>query len=162
MPVDLVLLDLDLPEAQGVDPLEQARAHYPGVPVLVFSGRKGPGAAVIEALRSVLTGIVRLPAGPGVPVDAAPKLTPQQLRVLKMLCAGLSNKQIGVRLDVTEATVKAHMRAIMEKFGASNRTQVVLAAQRLALDRPDYRERASSTPPSAIANPMNCSGSSVS
>jgi DNA-binding CsgD family transcriptional regulator len=63
------------------------------------------------------------------------QLTPQQLRVLEMLCSGMQNKQIGVQLNVTEATVKAHMRAIMEKFGASNRTQVVLMAQRLSLEQ---------------------------
>lgn len=94
--------------------------------------------------------------------SVAPRLTPQQLRVLHMLSAGHSNKQIGVHLGVTEATVKAHMRAIMEKFGADNRTQVVVSAQRLGLDQPAVRERASSTPPSAIANPMNWSGISVS
>ncbi len=63
------------------------------------------------------------------------RLTPQQFRVLEMLCSGLPNKQIGLRLNVTEATVKAHMRAIMEKFGADNRTQVVLAARPGILNR---------------------------
>lgn len=67
--------------------------------------------------------------------DVDSRLTPQQFRVLGMLCSGLPNKQIGAQLNVTEATVKAHMRAIMEKFGASNRTQVVLIAQRLSLDQ---------------------------
>jgi len=46
------------------------------------------------------------------------------------------------------------MRSIMEKFGADNRTQVVVAAQRLGIDQPGVRERASSTPASAIANPI--------
>jgi PAS domain S-box-containing protein len=68
--------------------------------------------------------------------SVASRLTPQQLRVLVMLCSGMQNKQIGAQLKVSEATVKAHMRAIMEKLGATNRTQVVLVAQRLALDRP--------------------------
>jgi DNA-binding NarL/FixJ family response regulator len=74
------------------------------------------------------------------------KLTPQQFRVVEMLCSGLPNKQIGLRLNVTEATVKAHMRAIMEKFGANNRTQVVLAARpallRRALPRPGEQHAA--------------------
>jgi len=181
MPIDLVLLDLDLSDAQGLGAVEQACAAHPGIPVIVVSGRGGPGlaarviahgasgfvpksasaATVMEALRAVRAGEVWLPAE--VAADGpTPRLTPQQLRVLYMLCAGLSNKQIGGRLGVTEATVKAHMRAIMEKFGADNRTQVVVSAQRLGIDQPAVRERASSTPPSAIANPMNWSGISVS
>jgi DNA-binding NarL/FixJ family response regulator len=69
--------------------------------------------------------------------DAAARLatlTPQQFRVLSMLLAGLLNKQIAGELGVGEATVKAHMTAIMQKLCVTNRTQVVLIAQRLALD----------------------------
>jgi DNA-binding NarL/FixJ family response regulator len=181
MPIDLVMLDLDLSDAQGYSAVEEACAAHPGVPVVVVSGRTGPGVAarviahgasgfvpksasaatVMEAMRAVRAGEVWLPAEVEAEIPM-PRLTPQQLRVLHMLCAGLSNKQIGVRLGVTEATVKAHMRAIMEKFGADNRTQVVVSAQRLGIDQPAVRDRASSTPPSAIANPMNWSGISVS
>jgi DNA-binding NarL/FixJ family response regulator len=181
MPIDLVMLDLDLSDAQGFSAVEEACAAHPGVPVVVVSGRAGPGvgarviahgasgfipksasaATVMEAMRAVRSGEVWLPTEVAADIPM-PRLTPQQLRVLHMLCAGLSNKQIGVRLGVTEATVKAHMRAIMEKFGADNRTQVVVSAQRLGIDQPAARERASSTPPSAIANPMNWSGISVS
>jgi DNA-binding NarL/FixJ family response regulator len=69
--------------------------------------------------------------------DAAQRLrdlTPQQFRVLQMLGSGLLNKQIGYELGVSEATVKAHVTAILRKLGASNRTQAVLIAGRLALD----------------------------
>ena len=61
-------------------------------------------------------------------------LTPQQFRVLGMLGSGLLNKQIAHALGVSEATVKAHMTAILRKLGASNRTQAVLMAGRLAVD----------------------------
>ena len=61
-------------------------------------------------------------------------LTPQQFRVLQMLGSGKLNKQIGYELGVSEATVKAHMSAILRKLGASNRTQAVLMAGRLAVD----------------------------
>ncbi len=60
------------------------------------------------------------------------QLTPQQFRVLGMLCAGRLNKQIGADLNITEATVKAHMTVILRKLGAANRTQAVLLAGRLA------------------------------
>ena len=62
------------------------------------------------------------------------ELTPQQFRVLGMLGSGLLNKQIAHALGVSEATVKAHMTAILRKLGASNRTQAVLLAGRLAVD----------------------------
>ena len=63
------------------------------------------------------------------------ELTPQQFRVLGMLCSGLLNKQIAYELDVSEATVKAHVTAILRKLGVATRTQAVLAAGRLAVDR---------------------------
>lgn len=65
------------------------------------------------------------------------ELTPQQFRVLQMLATGMLNKQIAFELGVAEATVKAHMSAILRKLGASNRTQAVLVAGRLAVDPPE-------------------------
>jgi DNA-binding NarL/FixJ family response regulator len=129
-----------------------------------FIPKSASAPTVIEALRAVVAGRVWVPAHvvgqePHPPGDVASlevsdlesdslvsRLTPQQFRVLEMLCSGLPNKQIGLRLNVTEATVKAHMRAIMEKFGANNRTQVVLAARpglwRRALSRPGEQHAA--------------------
>jgi DNA-binding NarL/FixJ family response regulator len=62
------------------------------------------------------------------------ELTPQQYRVLTLVCNGLLNKQIAFDLGVSEATVKAHMTAILRKLGAHSRTQVVLLAGRLTLE----------------------------
>ena len=62
------------------------------------------------------------------------ELTPQQFRVLGMIAEGLLNKQIAYELSVSEATIKAHMTAIMRKLNVSNRTQVALLARRLSLD----------------------------
>lgn len=62
------------------------------------------------------------------------QLTAQQFRVFGMLCSGRLNKQIAYELQITEATVKAHMTAIMRKLGAVNRTQAVLLAGRLLID----------------------------
>ena len=66
-------------------------------------------------------------------------LSPQQFKVLQMLGAGRLNKQIAYDLGVSEATIKAHMTAILRKLGASNRTQAVLLAGKLAVD-PDSVE----------------------
>ncbi len=62
------------------------------------------------------------------------ELTPQQYRVLAMVCNGLLNKQIAYELQVSEATVKAHMTSILRKLGAHSRTQAVLIAGRLTLE----------------------------
>lgn len=96
-----------------------------------------------SALRSVLDGGVWLPAG--VPDSSASdaegkerelaqriaSLTPQQLRVLMMLADGRLNKQIAGDLEVSEATIKAHMTAILRKLGLYRRTQAAVLAQRL-------------------------------
>ena len=58
-------------------------------------------------------------------------LTPQQVRVLMMLSEGLLNKQIAFQLDVSEATVKAHVSAILQKLGVESRTQAVIAAAKI-------------------------------
>jgi len=65
------------------------------------------------------------------------QLTPQQFKVLMMMSQGLLNKQIAHELTVSEATIKAHVTAIMNKLGVNNRTQAVLAASQLSVTNPD-------------------------
>jgi DNA-binding NarL/FixJ family response regulator len=65
------------------------------------------------------------------------QLTPQQFKVLMMMSQGLLNKQIAYELNVSEATIKAHVSEIMSKLGVSNRTQAVLAANQLSVASPD-------------------------
>ena len=109
-----------------------------------FIAKSAAVPTIIDALQTILQGGVwsspdLAPVGNSVPPDEAAaarrvaSLTPQQFRVLSMLCSGQSNKRIALQLQVSEATVKAHMTAILEKMGAENRTQAVLIAQRLAL-----------------------------
>jgi DNA-binding NarL/FixJ family response regulator len=100
---------------------------------------------IVEAIRQVREGEVWLPPALGAQTTAlkddearvaarVAELTPQQFRVLAMIAEGLLNKQIAYELGVSEATVKAHMTAIMRKLGCNNRTQVALAASQLALE----------------------------
>jgi DNA-binding NarL/FixJ family response regulator len=100
---------------------------------------------IVTAVRRVLDGDVWLPphlVGAAVTLESAEataaariaELTPQQFRVLGMIAEGLLNKQIAYELNVSEATIKAHMTAIMRKLHVSNRTQVALLAQHLALE----------------------------
>lgn len=109
-----------------------------------FIPKSADGQTLGEALRRVLDGERWAPAAAASapPADEDEQdvaarvrdLTPQQFRVLQMLGTGLLNKQIAWELGVSEATIKAHMSAILRKLGATNRTQAVLIAGRLAVD----------------------------
>jgi len=156
--LDLVLLDLDLPDVEGLDGLLRLRAVAPDVPVLVVSsmadprlieaalaaGAKGfvPKYSGREAFRSALSALARgeryLPEGfvPGSEasemseaVARLAQLTRQQARILELLCQGKLNKQIAWELSIAETTVKAHVTAIMRKLVVQSRTQAVLIAQ---------------------------------
>ncbi len=65
--------------------------------------------------------------------DTPNSLTPTQLKVMRGVHSGLLNKQIAYDLGIAEATVKAHMTALMRKLKVHNRTQVAIAAQTLSL-----------------------------
>ncbi|MFZ5637950.1 MAG: response regulator transcription factor [Pseudomonadota bacterium] len=161
---DLLLLDLTMPGAHGFSALVHLRAHAPQLPVMVVSAREEPAVmrraldhgaigflpksadagSLGDAIGAVLAGdrwapaaALKAPAAGAEEHDAAQRvreLTPQQFRVLQMLGDGLLNKQIAYELGVSEATIKAHMTAILRKLGASNRTQAVLIAGKLAVD----------------------------
>ena len=103
---------------------------------------------ITQAISSILMGEIWAPAPmasdlPGnntSEVELAERmaqLTPQQFKVLMMMSQGLLNKQIAYDLGVSEATIKAHVTAIMSKLGVSNRTQAVLAASQLAVSNPN-------------------------
>jgi DNA-binding NarL/FixJ family response regulator len=159
--MDLVLLDLTMPGVRGFSGLLFLRAQFPGVPVVIVSANEEPsvirrcmefGASgflpktldveiMRSAIRRVLDGGVWTP--PDIDLsgsaDAATRdlvgrlatLTPQQVRVLMMLSEGLLNKQIAFELKVSEATVKAHVSAILQKLGVESRTQAVIAASKI-------------------------------
>lgn len=80
-----------------------------------------------------------LPPGEAEIAARIAEFTEQQFRVLSMIAEGLLNKQIACELNVSEATVKAHMTAIMRKLGVSNRTEAALLANHLAVDQDAVR-----------------------
>lgn len=159
--VDLVLLDLTMPGVRGFSGLMYLRAQYPGVPVVVVSANDDPavirrcmefGASGfipktlgVEDMGTAISGV--LDGGVWTPPDVDLKagtdaatadlmarlstLTPQQVRVLMMLSEGLLNKQIAYNLSVSEATVKAHVSAILQKLNVESRTQAVIAAAKI-------------------------------
>lgn len=159
--VDVILLDLAMPGVRGFSGLMYLRAQYPSVPVVIVSANDEPAVirrcmdfgasgfipktlgveAMREAIATVLRGGVWTPPDIDLntPADAETTalltrlatLTPQQVRVLMMLSEGLLNKQIAYELGVSEATVKAHVSAILQKLGVESRTQAVIAAAKI-------------------------------
>jgi DNA-binding NarL/FixJ family response regulator len=159
--IDLVLLDLAMPGVRGFSGLMYIRAQYPSLPVIVVSANDDPTAIrrcmefgasgfipktlSVDAMRAAISRIlgggvwtpsdVDLSAGSDAESSALmarmATLTPQQVRVLMMLSEGLLNKQIAYQLSVSEATVKAHVSAILQKLGVESRTQAVIAAAKI-------------------------------
>lgn len=158
---DLVLLDLSMPGVRGFSGLMYLRAQHPDTPVVVVSGNEDrsvmrrcidfgasgyiPKTTDIEEMRGAIRAILDGKTWTPPDVDlAAPadketadlvrrlaSLTPQQVRVLMMLSEGLLNKQIAYELSVSEATVKAHVSAILQKLGVDSRTQAVIVASKI-------------------------------
>lgn len=156
---DLVLLDLNMPGVRGFSGLLLLRAQYPDIPVMIISAvedatvirrafelgasgylHKSEGPTEIRrAIETVLAGEVFVPKGMTLGAEDEQSalmkrlatLTPQQVRVLMMLSDGLMNKQIAFELTISEATVKAHVSAILQKLDVDSRTQAVIAASRI-------------------------------
>lgn len=156
---DVALLDLKMPGATGFSSLLFLRQQYPGLPVIIVSAAEDPAIArqamsfgavgfipksasiaeIGEAIMTVLDGGLYFPTvDENEPQDEMSQriasLTPQQYKVLTMLADGVLNKQIAYDLNVSEATIKAHMTTIMRKLGVNGRTQAALIAQQLHID----------------------------
>jgi DNA-binding NarL/FixJ family response regulator len=160
---DLVLLDLNMPDAQRFSALEQLRADFPSLPVVMVSGSYdrvtvrdalAAGAAgflpktldratILDAISQVLAGEIYVPGElQNDPVaeqeDKIRKLidslTPQQRVVLGHLVAGRLNKQIAHELDISMTTVKAHVSAILCKLNVFSRTQAVILANQVGFE----------------------------
>ncbi|MEM8749837.1 MAG: response regulator transcription factor [Pseudomonadota bacterium] len=162
--VDLVLLDLAMPGVSGFSGLLALRAEHAFVPVVVVSASDDPAtirrtlelgasgfvskSAGIETIRTAISTVLRGDVWKPDDVDLAAEtdpemaelikrlstLTPQQTRVLSMISQGLLNKQIAYELSVSEATVKAHVSAVLQKLAVDSRTQAVIALNRLGAD----------------------------
>lgn len=145
--LDLVLLDYHLPDMNGLEALDVFARRHPDLPIIMLSGSVNPrvrqqvmerGAAAFltkSGMSDELLSVTRLvlaggsPATPA-PAPALPALTPRQEEVLRLLLDGLTNKEIGRLLDLSDETVKNHVSNILRCFGVATRTQAVLAARK--------------------------------
>ncbi|MFA6122552.1 MAG: response regulator transcription factor [Sphingomonas sp.] len=159
----LVILDLKMPGAVGYSGIALLHAERPNVPILVVSSAEGASAAdearnygaigflrkdsdlatIEAAIERALTSDSTRAVSPSRVGEAVAigevrhevtDLTPTQLKVLLAVIDGQLNKQIAHSLAMSEATVKAHMTAIMRKLDVQNRTQAALVARSLGLD----------------------------
>ncbi|TQV76788.1 response regulator transcription factor [Aliikangiella marina] len=163
--VDLLLMDLHMPGANGFVGLSHVVQRYSQLPVVMISANEDIAIAakarqygalgfvpksasiphMIQAIESVLMGDESFPDNAAnielsedqeldELVKKVAELTPKQLEVFNLLSDGLLNKQVAYEQNVTEATVKAHVTAIMRKLGVTNRTQVILIANKIKVD----------------------------
>ena len=150
---DITLMDLRLPDRNGIDVLIAIRAEYPEARVIMLTtfegdvemqralqaGARGyllksmPPSELIGGIRDVHAGRKRIP--PAVAAQLAEHmseehLTARELDVLRQAANGNRNRDIAARLFITEETVKVHMKHLMEKLGAKDRTEAVAIAVR--------------------------------
>ncbi|MDH5187909.1 MAG: response regulator transcription factor [Rhodospirillaceae bacterium] len=156
---ELILMDLDLPETNGLEALSAINAAKGDIPVVILSamedqvtiaramelGARGyipksaSGDVMINSLKLVISGGVCMPLGFGENGGRnksntdLPNLTRRQLEVLRLMATGNSNKEIAHDLGISENTVRVHISAIITALDATNRTEAAYSAMRIGL-----------------------------
>jgi DNA-binding NarL/FixJ family response regulator len=156
---EALLLDLHMADSSGLSVLMDLRQDYPALPIVIVSASEEPRVAAAAAqlgaagfipksasLEAMCEGLAAVRDGDGwFPQSGSAadddlariaSLTPAQRRILAGIRQGLLNKQIAYELAISEATVKAHITAILRKLGVNSRTQAVLLAAKLDVDQP--------------------------
>ncbi len=165
----IVFLDLNMPDSNGLTDLALLKKLHPTTPVVVVSAHEDPTIirtcldynasgyiikssepeVIKQAINVILGGDIYAPAN----IDLTPdisnansiaatqisSLTPSQLKVLIEIGKGKLNKQIAYDLDITEATVKAHITTVFKKLKINNRTQAVIFAKEHQTKNPELR-----------------------
>lgn len=145
---DVALFDLQMPGMNGIEAIEAIRAEFPDARIAILTTYRGDARLVLAvkagargyllkcALRKELTEAIRALASgrryfpPEIAADMAgslgqDRLTPREVQVLQLIALGQANKDIAIELGLSEETVKGHLRSIMSKLGANNRTHAV-------------------------------------
>jgi len=148
---DVTLMDLRMPDMSGIEAIAEIRAEFPNARIIVLTTYAGDvqaaaalkaGASgyllknlvrkeLLETIRVVHAGKRRVP--PEIATEIAEHvaddaLTEREIEVLRRVAAGKSNKVIAAELDISEGTVKTHMKSILPKLDASDRTHAVMIA----------------------------------
>ncbi|WP_345306377.1 response regulator transcription factor [Candidatus Villigracilis saccharophilus] len=162
---DIVLMDMQMPEMDGVDALKQLRVEFPALPVLILTtfsddahvyaalraGASGfllkemNGDELVSAIRGAAQGkpqlhpeiARRLMARAPMPDDPFESLTERERDILKLIAKSMSNKEIASQLFLTEMTVKGYVSDLFAKLGVNDRTQAALMAVRFGLVKPE-------------------------
>ncbi len=145
---DVTLMDLRLPDKSGIDAMIAVRAEFPEARVIMLTtfegdveiqraleaGARGymlksmPPKELVEVIRQVHAGKKRIPSQLAARLAehlSDDDLTPREIEVLSRIAGGNRNRDIAEKLFITEETVKVHIKHIMDKLGASDRTQAV-------------------------------------
>lgn len=155
---DVVLMDVRLPDMSGIDAMITIRSEFPEARVIVVTSSEGdvemqraleggargymlksmPPKDLLEAIRKVHAGKKAIP--PEISALLADHLTdevltPREVEILQQVAEGNRNRDIAERLFISEGTVKAHIKHIMEKLGANDRTQAITIAVRRGIIR---------------------------
>lgn len=148
---DVVLMDVRMPDMDGIAALTEIRAEFPEARVIVLTTYPGDVQALraikagamgyllkgmlrlelVEAIRTVAAGGRRIPGEVAAALAEHMRgetLTTREIEVLRLVAAGCSNKRVSAELEVSEETVKAHMRSILGKLSANDRTHAVTIA----------------------------------
>ncbi|MGN8048827.1 response regulator [Curtobacterium sp. 22159] len=165
---DVVVLDVRLPDGSGVDACRSVRSAHPAIACLMLTayddesamqaallaGAAGyvvkdiRGQTLVEDIRQVAAGRRLLPTVPVAqaveritrrPEDDMPDLTLRERQVLELIAVGLTNRQIGERLELAEKTVKNYVSGLLAKLGLERRTQAALYGADHGMRRPDAR-----------------------
>ena len=148
---DVTLMDVQMPEINGIDAIVKIREEFPDARIIVLTTYSGDAQAtrafkagasgyllknmvrkeLVETIRAVHAGKKRIP--PEIAVEMAEHhsddaLTDREIEVLREVAAGNANKMVAQLLNVSEETIKAHMKSILSKLGANDRTHAVTIA----------------------------------
>jgi len=161
-PVDLLLLDLEMPGMNGLEGFYAIRKRYPALPIAIVSGvndartirtlldsgargfipKLAGSEQLMDGLRRIMRGDIYVPDSLFMPASQSmashekeSPLTSRQEEILTLLAEGMPNKQIASTLGVTEGTIKQHLKELFKRLGARNRTQAVKEARHLGLLR---------------------------